>query len=74
MTEEEIGLLHTLSKMPDYAWAEFSHVVKYTCVETLKYKGFIRVTQLREQNRHVCQLTEAGRFYVRSTPEGTTPE
>lgn len=65
MTAEELSLLHTLSKLPPECWMEVQHLINGQVVKAMKYQGFVRVTQLREQNRHVIQLTEAGRFYVR---------
>ncbi len=78
MTEEEIGLLHTLSKMPERSWLE-ADTGAGPGIEAwwwrLVYEGYIRqrfvsdVTKVGDRGAVIIQLTEAGRFYVRSTPE-----
>lgn len=69
MTEEEIGLLHTLSKMPEKSWLEMEDL--RDCALRLLDEGYIRnsVVPIPGRRANIIQLTEAGRFYVRSTPE-----
>lgn len=76
MNEEEIGLLHTLSKMPDRSWLQVdieSATPAQAWCSRLICEGYIRIGKVVAQYPdipvHVVQLTEAGRFYVRSTPE-----
>lgn len=76
MNEEEIGLLHTLSKMPDRSWLQVDIGAvpgERIWPGRLIYEGYIRFATVNIEDPdgpcNVVQLTEAGRFYVRSTPE-----